>query len=65
MTEAAVRVSRRDLVCEITLNRPAHRNAMSSEMLAPIAKVFATQMAQRVTVQCQMFDTPSGAARRA
>jgi len=39
MTEPAVLVSRRDLVCEITLNRPAHRNGMSPEMLGPFQQV--------------------------
>ncbi|CAN5196303.1 crotonase/enoyl-CoA hydratase family protein [soil metagenome] len=39
MAEAAVLVTTRDLVCEITLNRPDHRNAMSPEMLAPFQQV--------------------------
>ena len=47
MTEAAVLVSRRDLVCEITLNRPAHRNAMSPEMLGPFQQVIDQVKADR------------------
>ena len=39
MSDAAVLVSRRDLVCEITLNRPEHRNAMAPELLGPFQQV--------------------------
>lgn len=39
MTDSAILVSRRDLVCEITLNRPEHRNAMSPELLGPFQAV--------------------------
>ncbi len=39
MSGAAVLVDRRGFVCEITLNRPEHRNAMSPEMLGPFQQV--------------------------
>ena len=33
MTQAAVLASSRDLICEITLNRPENRNSMAPELL--------------------------------
>ena len=39
MSEAPILVNRRDYVCELTLNRPAYRNAMSPELLGPFQQV--------------------------
>jgi len=39
MSDNAVLVSRRDLVCEITLNRPEQRNAMAPELLGAFQQV--------------------------
>ncbi|WP_332824124.1 enoyl-CoA hydratase/isomerase family protein [Ramlibacter sp.] len=60
MTETAVLVSRRDLVCEITLNRPAHRNAMSPELLGPFQQVIDQVKADR-EIRCVVI-TGSGAS---
>lgn len=60
MTETAVLVSRRDLVCEITLNRPAHRNAMSPELLGPFQEVIDQVKADR-DIRCVVI-TGSGAS---
>lgn len=60
MTAAAVLVSHRDLVCEITLNRPAHRNAMSPEMLGPFQQVIDQVKADR-EIRCVVI-TGNGAS---
>ena len=60
MTEAAVLVSTRDLVCEITLNRPEHRNAMSPEMLVPFQQVIDRVKADR-EIRCVII-TGNGAS---
>ncbi|MFZ2650805.1 MAG: enoyl-CoA hydratase/isomerase family protein [Burkholderiaceae bacterium] len=47
MTEAAVLVSTRNLVCEITLNRPDKRNAMTPELLQAFQAVIDSVKADR------------------
>jgi len=59
MTEAAVLVSTRDLVCEITLNRPDKRNAMAPELLQEFQVVIDRVKADR-TIRCVII-TGAGA----
>lgn len=47
MTEAAVLASSRDLICEITLNRPDSRNAMAPELLQTFQVVIDQVKADR------------------
>lgn len=59
MSDPAVLVSRRDLVCEITLNRPEHRNAMAPELLGPFQQVIDAVKLDR-EIRCVII-TGSGA----
>ncbi|MDP1691925.1 MAG: enoyl-CoA hydratase/isomerase family protein [Burkholderiaceae bacterium] len=60
MTEAAVLASTRDLVCEITLNRPDNRNAMAPEMLQAFQAVIDGVKADRA-IRCVII-TGSGSS---
>lgn len=60
MTEPAVLASTRELVCEITLNRPEGRNAMAPEMLQAFQEVIDRVKADR-QIRCVVI-TGSGAS---
>lgn len=60
MADAAVIQSTRDLVCEITLNRPDNRNAMAPDLLQAFQEVIDGVKADR-TIRCVII-TGSGAS---
>ncbi|MBA4445568.1 enoyl-CoA hydratase/isomerase family protein, partial [Cylindrospermopsis raciborskii CS-506_C] len=59
MSDAAVLVSRRDFVCEITLNRPEQRNSMAPELLEAFQQVIDRVKEDR-EIRCVII-TGSGA----
>lgn len=60
MSSDAVLVSRRDLVCEITLNRPEQRNAMAPELLGAFQQVIDSVKRDR-EIRCVII-TGTGAS---